>query len=215
MGRNHKIVKRKLGKFAESVFQRSTAAAALPPQPRLQLNSTSGQQPQLLLHHPTEGNFLGPPGLAEAISNPPGTLLPRKPCATEGIPSWLAKEVLRDKSEDVACSAASGSTDLRCKGKGNAIAKSRPGLAKEGRTLTGRTFSKACAIGAFPSWLSKDDLGSNGAVKDKCKDKGMFLCHRLMKGQDCAFGSRCWHSHDPMLQAMVEEAHKEWRDFAR
>ena len=209
------MVRRKLGKLAESVFQRSIAATSLPPQPRLHTNSTSGLQPHLLLHHPKEGSLLGPPGLAEAISNPPGTLLPRKPCATEGIPSWLAKEVLRDKSEEVASSAASGSTDPRCKGKSIAIAKSRPGLGAKDRALAGRTFSKACAIGAFPSWLSKDDLGSKGAGKDKVRDKGTFLCHRIMKGQDCAFGSRCWHSHDPRLLARVEVAHKAWQDLDR
>ena len=190
MGRNHKIVRRKLGKLAESVFQRSIAATSLPPQPRLHTNSTSGVQPHLLLHHPKEGSLLGPPGLAEAISNPPGTLLPRKPCATEGIPSWLAKEVLRDKSEEAASSAASGSTDPRGKGKSIAIAKSHP-------------------------WLSKEDLGSIGAGKDKVRDKGAFLCHRIMKGQHCSFGSRCWHSHDPKLLARVEVAHMAWQDLDR
>ena len=231
MGRNQRIVEKKLGKFAESVYQHRTPAAAQPPQTQLQQHSMSGRQPQLLLlHNPMVDNFLGPPGLAEAIRNPPGTL-PRKACAIGAIPPWLAKEVLRAKNEDEACNAASGSKANKCKGKDKANDKSRPGLAKASRTTSGRTFSKACAIGAIPSWLAKDVLVTKGVEKacvitvdgnatigkgnGKSKDESKFLCQRLMRGQVCAFGNQCWHSHDVTLQAMVEKAHKDWRDSAR
>ena len=234
MNENQKRVQKKLGKFAESVYQHGYSAAAQQQPRQTQHNSMSGQQPQLLLHNPRVDNFLGPPGLAEAIRNPPGTLA-RKPSAVEVIPPWLARETLRVKSEGKSSSAASGSNASSGKGKGTGKAKGKnpTGQAKANLAAPG-TAPKAYAIGAIPTWLAgaarapmgeEVDSGvtvldgkatcGGGKGKGKAKCKGMFLCQRLMRGQGCSFGSQCCYSHDGELLARVDKAHREWWETTR